>query len=393
MGGRVCLCARAYGAAHANQPDSLMKHLFRNVLLLLLLAAAGFGAVSLWNYAEELAQPILVPTNPSYRGFSTLPKKAAGLKLEPFTFQGYDGAPVQAVLAERGGEESSRQLSVLGHLAAEPVMRLQAIDYVLVCVDWDHGILSALPLAESLTAAGLKCVLWEPRGSNSRRPYTTHGLREHEDVAPLLDAVRAMSDKPDPVIVGVGQGFGASLLMQATATEPRISGLVSIDAYASLRHSVQRSMPESPLAPLTLLLMDFKISQTVGVESFDVAPVESASAINRDVPVLVLNLVQDSPICNLDDAVTIFRRLPCEHKEIRTLRSEEDAVENDTRSVTRSEGSDEKARKVHVDVALSQDEDSALVDVIRWLDTCVVDAVLAPRISAMPTRMAAGVAP
>lgn len=370
-----------------------MKHLFRNLVLLLLLAAAGYGGVSLWNYAEELAQPILVPTNPSYRGFSTLPKKAAGLKLEPFTFIGYDGAPVQAVLAERDGEESSRQLSVLGHLAAEPVTRLQAIDYVLVCVDWDHGILSSLPLAETLTAAGLKCVLWEPRGLNSRRPYTTHGLREHEDVSPLLDAVRGMSEKPDPVIVAVGQGYGASLLMQATAAEPRISGLVSIDAYASLRHSVQRSMPESPLAPLTLLLMDLKISQTVGVESFDVAPVESASAINRDVPVMVLNLVQDSPVSNLDDAMTLYRRLPCEHKEIRTLRTEADAADSADRLVTLKEGSDEKARKVQVDITLCKDEDSALVDVIHWLDTCVVDAVLAPRITNMPARIAAGVAP
>lgn len=367
-----------------------MKHLFRNLMLLLLLAAAGYGGVSLWNYAEELAQPILVPTNPSYRGFSTLPKKAAGLKLEPFTFTGYDGQPVQAVLAERDGEESSRQLSVLGHLAAEPVTRLQAIDYVLVCVDWDHGILSALPLAETLTAAGLKCVLWEPRGSNSRRPYTTHGLREHEDVPPLLDAVRALSEKNDPVIVAVGQGYGASLLMQATAAEPRISGLVSIDAYASLRNSVKRSLPESPLTPLTLMLMDVKFRQTVGMESFDVAPVESAAAIDRNVPVLVMNFVQESPISDMDDAVNIFRRLSCEHKDIRALRTENDPADALTRVAVRREGSDEKARVISVEVPLCKDEDAAITDVIHWLDGCVVDAVLAPRIMNMPARIAAG---
>lgn len=370
-----------------------MKHLFRNLVLLLLLIAAGAGGVSLWNYAEELAQPILVPTNPSYRGFSTLPKKAAGLRLEPFTFKGYDGQDVQAVIAERDGEESSRQLSVLGSLAAEPATRLSAIDYVLICVDWDHGILSALPLAESLTAAGLKCVLWEPRGTDSRRPYTTHGLREHQDVTLLIDALAPYAEKSDPVIVAVGQGYGASLLLQATAAEPRISGLVSIDAYASLRHSVQRSMPESPLAPLTLLLMDLKISQTVGVESFDVAPVESASAINRDVPVLVLNLVQDSPISNLEDAVTLYRRLSCEHKDIRTLRTEADPADAQSRRTTLREGSDEKARTVTLDIALCKDEDAALTDVIHWLDNCVVDAVLAPRITSMPARIAAGVDP
>lgn len=366
-----------------------MKHWFRNLLLLLLLLGAAAGGVSVWNYAEELAQPILVPLNPSYRGFSTLPKKAPGLKLEPFTFKGFDGREVQAVIAQRDGEESSRQLAVLGNLAADPVTRLDAIDYVLICVDWDHGIRSSLPLAETLTAAGLTCVLWEPRGKDSSRPYTTHGLREHEDVTPLLDALAQHSAKADPVIVAVGQGFGASLLMQAAAGEKRISGLVSIDAYASLRHSVQRSLPEGPLSLLTLMLMDLKISQTVGVESFDVAPVESAASIDRDVPVLVLNLVQDSPICNLDDAITLYRRLPCEHKSICTLRTAEDPVEALTRTAVRREGSDEKARTVSVDVALCKDEDAALTDVIHWLDSCVVDAVLSPRIKSLPLRVAA----
>lgn len=367
-----------------------MKHWFRNICLLLLLLGAAAGGVSLWNYAEELAMPILTPINPSYRGFSTLPKKAPGLKLEPFTFKGYDGKEVQAVIAERDGEESSRQLAVLGNLAAEPATRLSAIDYVLVCVDWDHGIRSALPLAESLTAAGLKCVLWEPRGKDSCRPYTTHGLREQQDVPLLLDALTERSGKSDPVVIAVGQGFGAALLLQAAAQEKRISGLVSIDAYASLRHSVKRSLPESPLTMLTMLLMDMKISQTVGVESFDVAPVESAASIDRNVPVLVMNFVQDSPVSDMDDAMVIYRRLSCEQKEIRALRTESDPADALTRIAVRQEGSDEKARTVTVEVPLCKDEDAAITDVIHWLDGCVVDAVLAPRILNMPARIASG---
>lgn len=367
-----------------------MKHWFRNLSLLVLLLGVAAGGVSLRNYAEELALPILTPINPSYRGFSTLPKKAPGLKLEPFTFKGFDGKDVQAVIAERDGEESSRQLSVLGNLAAEPVSRLNAIDYVLVCVDWDHGIRSALPLAESLTAAGLTCVLWEPRGKDSARPYTTHGLREQGDVPLLLDALEQRSEKHAPVIVAVGQGYGASLLLQATAREKRISGLASIDAYASLRNSVKRSLPESPLTPLTMLLMDMKFRQTVGMESFDVAPVESAASIDRNVPVLVMNFVQDSPISDMDDAVNIFRRLSCEQKEIRALRTEADPADAQTRTAVRREGSDEKARTVSVEVTLCKDEDAAITDLIHWVDGCVVDAVLAPRITNMPARIAAG---
>lgn len=367
-----------------------MKHWFRNLCLLVLLLGVAAGGVSLRNYAEELALPILTPINPSYRGYSTLPKKAPGLKLEPFTFKGFDGKEVQAVIAARDGEESSRQLTILGNLAAEPATRLNAIDYVLVCVDWDHGIRSALPLAESLTAAGLKCVLWEPRGKDSKRSYTTHGLREQADVPLLLDALQQRAEKAEPVIVAVGQGYGASLLLQAAAQEKRISGLVSIDAYASLRNSVKRSLPESPLTPLTLLLMDVKFRQTVGMESFDVAPVESAAAIDRNVPVLVMNFVQESPISDMDDAVNIFRRLSCEHKEIRALRTETDPADAPVRTAVRREGSDEKARIITVEVPLCKDEDAAITDVIHWLDGCVVDAVLAPRIMNMPARIASG---
>lgn len=370
-----------------------MKHWFRNLFLLLLLGGATAGGVSLWNYAEELALPILTPLNPSYKGFSTLPKKAPGLRLEPFIFKGYDGKEVQAVIAERDGEESSRQLSVLGSLAAEPVTRLGSIDYVLVCVDWDHGIRSALPLAESLTAAGLKCVLWEPRGKDSCRPHTTHGLREKSDIPLLIDALESRTEKDAPVIVAVGQGFGASLLLQATAQEKRICGLVSIDAYASLRQSVKRSLPESPLTPLTMLLMDMKIRQTVGVESFDVAPVESAASIDRHVPVLVMNFVQESPVSDMDDAVTIFRRLSSDNKDIRVLRTEADPADAQSRTVVRREGSDEKAREVTVEVNLSKDEDAALSDVLHWMDGCVVDAIMAPRVMNLPVNIAAGATP
>ena len=134
------------------------------------LIAAAWGSVSSWFYINDLAQPVLKPINQSYVGYTKVPRKAPGLRMETFTFKGWDGGDVQAVIAVKDGEESSRQLSVIGDLMNDPVERLHQIDYVLVCVDWDHGIRSALPLAESLTAAGLTCVLWESRGMDDRRP-------------------------------------------------------------------------------------------------------------------------------------------------------------------------------------------------------------------------------
>ena len=349
----------------------------RRFLMCIALIAAVWGGVSTWFYVNDLAQPVLHPLNQSYVGYANVPRKAPGLKMEPFTFKGWDGEDVQAVIAVKDGEESSRQLSVIGDLMHDPVERLHQIDYVLVCVDWDHGIRSALPVAESLTAAGLTCVLWEPRGKDDRRTYCTHGLKECRDVPMLLDAVTAQSGKENPVFAAVGQGYGAALLLQAAATEPRIRGLVSIDAYASLRQSVERTMPEGFLRPVVMWLMDQRIRRTAGMESFDVAPVERAADMKRDVPVLVVNLAQDSPVSNFKDALTIYRRLKSDHRDVWTLRSD-----NDPAGATHREmklGRDRRSGAVLV--GLLQDEDSAMSSILHWINDRVVDAVQTPRVS------------
>lgn len=357
------------------------RHPFRLLLLLTaLLGAAAYG-VHLYFYINDLAQPVLTPVNQAYSGYANLPKKAPGLHLAPFTFTGWDGGEMQAVLVTKEGEESSRQLSVIGDLAAHPAENLSSIDYALVCVDWDHGICSSLPLAETLTAAGIPCVLWDPRGMNDRRPYCTHGLKESQDVPLLLNALTERTGKSDAVIVGVGQGYGAGLLLQAAPTEPRLRGLISLDAYASLRESVQRTLPESIFTPLTLTLMDLRFNNTVGLDSFDVAAVERASAIPRTVPVLSVNLAQDNPVSTLKDAITIYRRLQSDSKEVWTLRHAEDAPDAEERTVEYVSGSGEKARKAAVAVRLFKDEDSVLTAMLHWMDEYVVAAVRAPRVA------------
>ena len=349
----------------------------RRFLMSIAFIAAVWGGVSTWFYINDLVEPVLAPLNQSYVGYTNVPRRAPGLRMEPFTFKGWDGGDVQAVIAVKDGEESSRQLSVIGDLMNAPVERLHQIDYVLVCVDWDHGIRSALPVAESLTAAGLTCILWEPRGVADRRPYCTHGLKECRDVPMLLDAVAARSGKADPVFAAVGQGYGAALLLQATAMEPRIRGLVSIDAYASLRQSVERTMPKSLLRPVVMWLMDQRIRRTAGMESFDVAPVERAADVDRNVPVLVVNLMQDSPVSNFKDAMTIYRRLPCDQRDVWTLRSENDPAGVSIREVTLGRGT----RRESVSVSLLDDEDSAMSSIVHWINDRVVDAVEAPRVS------------
>jgi hypothetical protein len=218
-------------------------------------------------------------------------------------------------------------------------------------------------------------VLWNPRGVDDRRAYCTHGLQESRDVPLLLDAVSARSGKKDPVYAAVGQGYGAGLLLQAAARESRIRGLVSIDAYASLRQSVQRTMPEGMLRPVLLWLMDQRISRTAGMESFDVAPVERAADLDRNVPVLVVNLVQDNPVSTLSDAVTIYRRLPSDQREVWTLRSETDPADATHREMRLGR------RRELVQVGLMNDEESTMSSIVLWLNDCVVDAVEAPRVA------------
>ena len=359
------------------------RKILRCLLLVPLLGALA-GGVYMYFYVNELAQPVLTPVNQSYAGYSHVPRKAMGLRLEPFTFVGWDGGRIQAVVASKEGEESSRQLSVIGNLAVEPAPGLSRIDYVLVSVDWDHGIRSALPLAESLTAAGLTCVLWDPRGEGDRRPYCTHGLKESEDVPCLIDALVARSNRPNPVIVGVGQGFGAGMLLQAAARDERLSGLVSVDACASLRRSVQRTMEDAPFKFLTFLLMDLKINSSVGFECFDVAPVESAAKLRRHVPVLVVNLAQDNPVSTLMDALTIYRQLPSDWRSVWTLRSAADAPEATVRELDFRSGSDDNRRVEKVCVNLMKDEDSVIIGMIHWLDDCVARALDAPRVVEPP---------
>lgn len=359
--------------------------IFRPILWILLtvvlLGLAG-GGVYMWFKVDEWVHPVLLPLNPEHTGYSTVPDKVQGLRFTPLECKTGDGGEATAFIVERGpeGEESSRQLSVKADLNTQPADRLGYIDYVLVCVDWDHGIRSALPLAESLTEAGLRCVLWEPRGAGNRRQYCTHGLKECADVSPIIDALEKVSGKDKPVIVGVGQGYGACLLLQAAAREPRLSGLVAVDAFVSLREAVTHILPQTPFSPLYIWLMDIKMSSTVGFECFDVAPVESAARIDRNVPVLVVNLVQEGGVCSARDAYTIYRRLRSDTRAVWALRTPQDAPGVSSHVITYKEGKGNKEYTVSVEVGLLDDADSAWLRVIHWMNDVMVGSLETPRV-------------
>lgn len=357
--------------------------IFRPLYILLLIAILipVTGALWVWQYIGNLTEPILLPLNEEYKNLSAVPEQHLGIRFTDISFNGWDGTPVTAVIAEKDDEDSSRQRSVLSGLNNRQTDKLKHIDYALVCVDWDHGIRSALPLAEYLTAAGIRCILWEPRGKDSARSFCTHGLKECEDVPLLIDELVKRCGKERPIIIAVGQGYGAGMLLQAAAKDDRLRGIVSIDALASLRESISRTMPEGILSQVKLALMDVYINRSVGFECFDVVPVDSATNLNRDTPALIINLQQDNPIRTINDALTIYRQLPSDTKEVWALPTEADAPGATTRIQHCTVGQGENERTYDIELHLKPDENSVYTAIIYWLHDIFLTSIDKPHVS------------
>lgn len=352
-----------------------------NLIILAAILIPVLGAMYVWHQIGDMAEPIILPLNhQKNKNLSTIPEEHLGIRLSEFSFIGHDGTVIPAIEAAKDEEDSSRQRSVLSELDHTQANKLQYIDYALVCVDWDYGIRSALPLAEYLTAAGIRCILWEPRGKDNARLYCTHGLRESQDVPLLIDTLAKRCNKERPIIVAVGQGYGAGLLLRATAADDRIRGIVSIDAMASLRESISRTMPDDWLTHVKLALIDFKICRTVGYECFDVAPVESATNINRNTPALIINLQQDNPIHTINDALAIFRQLPCDTKDAWTLRTTADPPHATTRTEICTVGQGENEQQQEYELHLMESEEAAYTGIIRWLHDTFLTAIDKPHI-------------
>lgn len=350
-------------------------------LLLLFLLGLAAGGVYLWSYITREAEPVLQPLSQEFDNTSQVPDKARGLKLTPLEVTGPDGVPLSVFIAERDpDEETIRQMTVGSELAQHPALSLHHIDYVLTAVEWDHGIRSSLPLVESLTAAGLRCVVWEPRGLDNARRYCTHGLRESRDIPLILDELESLNPGRELTVIGVGRGFGAGMLLQAACSEPRLRGLVCIDAYSSLRTSMQRLMPDTIVSQVTLALLDLRIRQCTGIESFDVSPVDSAARLPRSVPVLIVNVEQDNPTRTLDDAVGIYKQLPGDCREVWTLRCASDAPDAESRELIYTRDDGRKLVRETLDVKLLPGIEQTMPAVIHWINDCMVPAIRAPQI-------------
>ena len=343
-----------------------MARICKWVVILLLLAIAA-GGYSVWRRLDTRVKGLLLPDIGLYAGYPDLPERTQGVRLTPFTVKGWDGNEVQACIVTKAeGSEglTPRQQVLAEQIKGESLGELSELDYALVCVNWDHGIRSALPLAESLAAAGVKCVLWEPRGAGSVRPYCTHGVQERRDVPAIIDALEQREGREGLLIAGVGEGYGAELLLHAAAAEGRLRSVAVSDAAASLTRILKRGKSSTP----TRELISWRMNQLTGLEPFDIAAVKSASLLPRETPVLILYTGRREPSSEAEDAVAIFTQLPGEHKQLMMLRSAKDAPDASVRQVVYVvEGGTREV--VHREEAtLIDNAEQVPVVILRWLN-------------------------
>lgn len=349
------------------------KIIFRLLLVLLLAAVVGVLGMAWW-YAGYLSEPVLHPRNPAYEGKDSLPTSTPGMKLTPFVFEGWDGTSIQACIAEKAEKAPSEQDATTPPSSeqASEIFPTEAIDYVLVAVDWDHGIHSSLSLAEALTAAHLKCVLWDPRGINNARAFCSHGLRESNDVPILITELTRREQGRELLIAAVGKGFGASMLMQATAKEPRIRSFVAEDLYKTLKEAVRTMLSEEVppwLASAAFWLMEWKLNSVAGYECFDVAPVETAPSVDRGIAILLIDSGAEPRIAGIDDALNIYSQLKTTERAIWELRPSSDSQNVDTRTVELVTGKNKKGSTHTENITVNRfgSEETLHAEMIRWL--------------------------
>lgn len=328
------------------------------------------GAGWLWWHVDAQARRLLLPTNPLYSGYHDLPDKAQGVVLEPFELTGWDGTHVQACIVRKAEDSEGltpRQQALSERLKGHSLQELAEVDYALVCVDWDHGIRSALPLAEALAAAGITCVLWEPRGSHSARGFCTHGLHESADVPFIINELEKRAKRKDLYVIGVGRGFGAELMLQAAAVEPRLQAIVAVDAAASLNKILKRAKVSAPMREM----IGLRMNQLTGLEPFDIAAVKSAALIARETPVLVAHTGMDAPAGSLDDSTAIFTQLRSDRRKLLTVRLPADAPDATTRTITYSTTGGTREIVQEVEAELANDADDMLVAILSWINASI----------------------
>ena len=113
-----------------------------------------------------------------------------------------------------------------------------------------HGLgeskANLLGVGEKLAAMGYDVVLPDLRfHGRSGGAYVTHGVREKNDVKQVVDTL-VRRGQVHPRLFAAGTNLGAAVALQYAAIEPRVEGVMAVDAYTDLESYVNYAMRLRP---------------------------------------------------------------------------------------------------------------------------------------------------
>lgn len=332
-------------------------------------------------YAWYDSTPVLDPYSAPQDDIQTV----AGVQTDQFVVQGADGVPLDVCIVTRksSDELSPRQSRVRDLLKnRNHMMDLEAQPgIVLICTTWDHGMSHSIKFAESLTSIGYTCVLWDPRGQGSARQYCSWGYRESVDVPLILNEVEKRV-KHKGAISAIGQGFGASLLLQAAVKDARIRSIVTLDNFCILKSVVMRAREEDlgkPLCYPAFWLTEFGICLRGGYSSYDIVPVDAARSLS--IPAMVV-CTNESFFSDLKDNLTIYSTVPSEQKVVYQMRQEGEPYGIKEREhVQMIEGRKGEIFEKHFLIHVYDGEDDLMASIAEWIQ----DNTQRPRPQVLPS--------
>lgn len=337
-------------------------------------------------YAWYASTPVLRPYT---RPVGVL-RNTDGLNIRNFEFYGSDSVVIDAcIVTMKDKGETTPRLSRMRDLLKSRG-KLSSLEQqpgiVLICTTWNNGIDGSMNYAESLASVGYTCVLWNPRGKDNVRDYCSYGYYESLDVPHLLDAVGKELGDTAPV-AAVGQGFGAALLMQAAAREPRIRCVVSMDSFCILKASIMRAMEDDlgkTMGYGSFWLAELGICVRAGYSSYDVVPVDAA----RDMKVPVMLVCTDELFfSDMKDTLTLYTAVTSDGKVVYNGRVDGEPYGTKTREhVQVVEGKHGERFEERYQIHVYDGEDDLMASVAEWIQ----DNNRLPKPKVLPSELPGG---
>ncbi|MEZ4223313.1 MAG: alpha/beta fold hydrolase [Polyangiaceae bacterium] len=165
-----------------------------------------------------------------------------------------------------------------------------------------HGVRldksSMLAHARSFVAAGHRAVVVDLRGhGHSTGTHLTYGTREAQDVSQLIDVLS--KKHPEARFAVFGYSYGAAVAIRLGQIDPRISAVVSVAAFSSLR-SVVTDYEKRYLPTAGRLIPDTWLDQAVGdaaaTAAFDPEDTPLAAVARARTPMLLIHGLADTQV-------------------------------------------------------------------------------------------------